>query len=374
MNPLTPNRPMNDSDYMIQAIALAEQGRGFTSPNPMVGAVVVRDHAIVGRGWHRAAGQAHAEVEAIDDAGDLARGSDLYVTLEPCNHFGKTPPCTRKIIAAGIRRVVVGTQDPNPFVAGGGIQELRAHGIVVETYVCRDEAETLIEDFSWYVNNGRKPFVILKTASTLDGRIATRGGDSKWITSPASRAHVHAMRHGADAILVGAGTLRTDNPSLTARIPGKETRDPLRVILDPRLTIDETARVLTQSSTAGTLIATSDASSGDKRARLEALGAKVAIIPEKEGLLDLDVLVTLLGGMGVMSLMIEGGSRVVHSVLKAALVNKVCCFIAPKFLGGDDGIPLCRGQGPEFMKDAMGLRRVTVHRFEDDIMIQGYLK
>jgi diaminohydroxyphosphoribosylaminopyrimidine deaminase/5-amino-6-(5-phosphoribosylamino)uracil reductase len=365
---------MRDADYMGQALSLAEQGRGYTSPNPMVGAVVVRDSEVVGRGWHRAAGLAHAEVEALDDAGDRARGADLYVTLEPCNHFGRTPPCTRRIIESGIRRVVVGTEDPNPFVAGGGIRELESHGITVETGILREQAETLIEDFSWYVRNRKMPFVILKTASTLDGRMATRTGDSRWVTGAEARARVHAMRHAADAILVGAGTLRADDPSLTARIPGKQTRDPVRVILDTLLGIHETARVLTQESGAATVIAVSERAPAEKRARIEALGARVVIVPEADGLIHIPSLLEILGGMGIMSLLVEGGSRVVHSVLRAGVVNKVCCFIAPRLLAGDDGVPVCRGPGPELMKDALDLTRVTVERLGRDILVQGYLR
>ena len=366
----------NKEAHMKRAIELAEKGRGFTSPNPMVGAVVVKDGRIVGEGWHRGAGLAHAEVEAINDAGEKARGADIYVTLEPCNHFGKTPPCTRKILDAGIRRVFVSVVDPNPFVKGGGIAFLKDKGIEVEVGVCRDAGETLIEDFIWYVKNRKRPFVILKCASTLDGRIATRTGDSRWVTNEKSRAHVHLLRHSVDAILIGSGTLFADNPSLTARVKGMDTRDPRRVILDSQLSIDPGARVITGPSNADTIIMTAMDAPSHKRKMLEDAGVTVVAVGQSPGSagLDLDAVMEILGEMGVMSLLIEGGGKVVASALAAEVVNKVMFFMAPKILGGDDGIPVCRGRGPKLMKDAFFLRRVDMMRFDDDFLIQGYLK
>lgn len=365
---------MSDQDYMKTALALAEKGRGFTSPNPMVGAVVVKDGTIVGRGWHHGAGLAHAEVNAIDDAGALARGADIYVTLEPCNHQGRTPPCTRKILDAGIRRVVVAALDPNPYVGGGGVEFLRNAGVEVETGILAREAETLIEDFIWYVKSGKRPFVTVKCASTLDGRLATRTGDSKWITNEKSRAFVHRLRHWNDAILVGAGTLHADDPSLTARIPGSVVRNPLRVILDAGLSISRDAGVLQPDFAAGTLIAASRHASSEKKQRLESLGAKVVILPEKDGLMDWNALLEHLGTMGVLSLLIEGGGRVIASAFEHQVVNKAFFFIAPKVLGGDDGVPVCRGKGPALMKDAFLMKGVELSRFDDDILIQGYFR
>ncbi len=360
--------------FMDLAIGLAERGRGYTAPNPMVGAVVVRDNKIVGQGWHKGPGLAHAEVNAIDDAGELACGSDLYVTLEPCNHTGRTPPCTEKILKAGIRRVFVGTEDPNPFVAGGGIRFLEKRGVAVEVGICRRASETLIEDFIWYVKNGKRPFVVLKCASTLDGQLATRTGDSKWITNEASRRYVHGLRHWVDAIVVGAGTIRADNPSLTTRIENFDGRDPLRVILDARLSIDPGSKVFTQRSSAATLVATSRRADPDRLALFKRCGIDLLVLPEKEGMIDLEGLIATLGQRGVVSLLIEGGGRVVHSALAAGVVNKVYLFFAPKLLGGNDGVPMCRGRGPELMNDALGLSRVEVERFDNDILIKGYLK
>ncbi|MBF0389360.1 MAG: bifunctional diaminohydroxyphosphoribosylaminopyrimidine deaminase/5-amino-6-(5-phosphoribosylamino)uracil reductase RibD [Desulfamplus sp.] len=369
-----PSIDNSDICYMKEAISLAANGRGYTSPNPMVGAVVVNNGQVVGRGWHRGYGLAHAEVEAIEDAGERAYGSDIYVTLEPCNHYGKTPPCTKKIIESAIKRVIVATEDPNPFVAGGGIQYLREHGIAVEVGLCKDEARALIEDFIWYIQNDKKPFVVLKCASTLDGRIATSTGDSKWITCEKSRQFVHELRHAYDAILVGSGTLHKDNPSLTARIKNKEAKDPHRVILDSNLSINLESNILTQKSNASTIIATSADANSKKRAILEDMGVTVITVAKKENFLDFENLLEQLGKMKIMSLLIEGGSTVIGSALLSGIVNKVLFFIAPKILGGDDGVPVCRGKSPLFMQDAMQLRKVEVMRFDDDTLIQGYLK
>ena len=365
---------MTDHDYMHQALALAVRGKGFTSPNPCVGAVVVKDDQVIGQGWHHAAGMPHAEVEAIEDARGKTRDATIYVTLEPCNHFGKTPPCTRKIMESGIRRVVVGCKDPNPYVSGGGIQTLRENGIEVKTGVLEEEAQTLIEDFIWYTRNNKLPFVTLKCAATLDGRIATSTGDSQWITNEASRAFGHHLRHEADAILIGSGTLHADNPSLTARIPGQETKDPLRVILDTRLRIDPDAKVITQKSSAPTLVVSGPGASVEKKSLLESRGVKVMEIDLKEGRLDLGQLMIKLGQMSVMSLLIEGGGKVASSALKEGIVNKVCYFMAPKILGGSDGFPVFDGTGPEKINQAFVLTKVDVKRFDEDILVQGYIK
>ena len=365
---------MKDHEYMQQALSLAQRANGFTSPNPCVGAVVVRKGTIVGKGFHRAAGLPHAEVEALDDAGPKALDATLYVTLEPCNHFGKTPPCTHKIIKAGIKKVVVGCIDPNPNVCGDGLNYLKDNGIKVVTGVLEKESKHLIETFSWFTQNENKPFVILKCASTLDGKIATSTGDSKWITNEKSRAHVHKIRHEVDAILVGSGTLHADNPCLTSRIKGVQTKDPVRIVLDTHLTIKEDANLITQDSTAKTIIVTGPEVSTQKKAALEKRGVQILQIPLKDNRLDLNELMIRLGQMSILSLLIEGGSRVAGSVLKAGIVNKVLFFLAPKFLGGSDGTPIFEGKGPLLIKDAFKLKDVIVTQFDDDILIKGYLK
>ncbi len=365
---------MTDIEYMQKALSLAQRGKGFTSPNPCVGAVVVKDGRVVGKGFHHAAGLPHAEVEALNDAGSNARGAAIYVTLEPCNHFGKTPPCTQKIIKAGIKKVVVGCKDPNLDVCGGGIEYLRNNGIEVVTGVLDSQAKTLIEDFIWYTQHDKKPFVILKCASTLDGRIATSTGDSKWITNEKSREFVHKIRHEVDAILVGSGTLHADDPSLTSRINGVKTKDPLRIILDTHLSIKKDAKVLTQKSDAGTIIITSPDVSKEKIVQIENLGAKVIQIPLKKQKLDLNKLMIKLGQMSILTLLIEGGSVVAGSALRENIVNKVMFFLAPKFLGSSDGMPIFDGKGPKLIQDAFELNNMSVTQFDNDILVQGYLK
>lgn len=363
---------MNKHNFMEIALNLAEKGAGYTSPNPMVGAVVVKDGAIVGRGWHQKAGGPHAEVHAIDDAGKLARDATLFVTLEPCNHFGRTPPCTHKILAAGIRQVVMAMADPNPHVAGRGAEYLAQNGVTVEIGVCEKEARRLNEIFIKHIQT-RQPFVLLKSAATLDGRIATRTGDSKWVTGEASRAYVHELRHRMDAIMVGVNTVIADNPQLTARPTDKTAVDPIRIILDTNLSIPEDAAVLRLASAAETFIVTGGTTPPDKRERVEALGAKIITADLADGRIDLSRLMPRLGEMGVTSLLVEGGATVAAAALKAGIVDKICFFYAPKLLGGDDGTPMCRGNGPERMAQAIPVTDITVRQFDGDVMIEGYI-
>jgi len=363
---------MDDSFFMKMALDLAEQGIGYTSPNPMVGAVVVKDGKVVGRGWHQIPGGPHAEVYAIDDAGDQAKGADLYVTLEPCNHHGKTPPCTEKIIGSGIRRVIMAMTDPNPDVAGGGAQRLEQAGISVVSGVCEKEAQQLIEFFTKYVKT-KRPFAILKIAATLDGRIATRTGDSKWITGETSRKYVHELRHAVDAILVGVNTIKTDNPQLTTRLEGKKGKDPTRIILDTNLSIPEEAKVLHNDSPSDTIIITGNSVPLEKKSRLEKMGAQIIDAKLKDNLIDLNALMDKLGQMRITSLLIEGGSRVAAEAINARIVDKICFFYAPKILGGDDGAPMLRGMGPALMSQSVAVSDVTVRRFDEDMMIEGYI-
>ncbi len=364
---------MDDTYFMEQAISLAAKGDGFTSPNPAVGAVVVKDGRIVGRGWHEAAGKPHAEVMAIDDAGALAEKADIYVTLEPCNHTGRTPPCTEKIIRAGIKRVVIAVRDPNPDVTGGGLAFLKDHGIEVVEGVCREEAAKQIEWFLKFIRT-KTPFVTLKCAMTLDGRIATRTGDSKWITGERARHYVHQMRHAADAIMVGSGTVKADNPSLTARLEGRPTRDPVRIILDTGLTVDKNACVFHLDSPAETIVVTGKTVDPGRMARFEKTGVRVIAEDQDEsGRINLTGLMRRLGEMDITSLLIEGGGRVSGSALRAGIVDKVCFFYAPKIMGGDDGVPVCAGNGPDLMKDVIRLNKTSVRRFEEDFLVEGYI-
>jgi diaminohydroxyphosphoribosylaminopyrimidine deaminase / 5-amino-6-(5-phosphoribosylamino)uracil reductase len=363
-----------DEGFMNVALDLAEKGAGFVSPNPMVGAVVVKDGRIVGSGYHRAVGTAHAEVNALDDAGDKARGAILYVTLEPCNHTGRTPPCTEKVLRSGVKKVVVAMLDPNPAVRGGGNERLRAEGVDVVTGVCEARARKLNESFIKY-SCTQRPFVILKCASTLDGRIATRTGDARWVTGPVSRAFVHEIRHAVDGILVGIGTVRADDPSLTTRIEGRTGRDPIRIILDSRLSISETAKVLRHESDSDTLIVTGPSAPVDKRDRLQQFrGVRVMEAPLKDGKIDLGRLMELLGAQGITSLLVEGGGRVMASALSSEIADKLLLFYAPKLLGGDDGIPVCSGPGPEKMADCVAVQDIEVRRFGEDILLEGYFR
>lgn len=360
-----------DEDYMKTALELAKKGRGWTSPNPMVGAVIVKNGRITGRGWHETPGGPHAEVNAISDAAGETGGATMYVTLEPCNHHGRTPPCTEAIIEAGISRVVCAMSDPNPVVKGGGAAYLASCGIGVETGVCEDEARRLNEFFIKFASTGR-PFVILKSASTLDGKTATQTGDSKWVTGPAARRHVHLLRHWTDAILVGINTVRADDPSLTARIDEQSTKDPVRVILDTRLSIPEDARVLTQSSSARTIIAAGSNADPEKAKRLEKTGATVLYLPHGQNGVDLNSLMEELGRISITSLLVEGGSRVSGAFFSARLVDKICFFYAPRILGGD-GIPICSGPGPRLMASASGVRDIRIRSFDHDILVEGYV-
>ncbi|MBS3755811.1 MAG: bifunctional diaminohydroxyphosphoribosylaminopyrimidine deaminase/5-amino-6-(5-phosphoribosylamino)uracil reductase RibD [Desulfobacterales bacterium] len=361
-----------DTDYMTIALELAEKGRGYTSPNPMVGAAIVKHGQIAGQGWHQEAGGAHAEVNAIADAGGQARGATMYVTLEPCNHHGRTPPCTEAILAAGITRVVCAMADPNPDVAGGGAAYLAENGVDVEIGICEARAKRLNECFIKYTAT-RRPFVVLKCAATLDGKIATCSGDSRWVTGEAARKHVHQLRHWLDAILVGIQTVRTDDPSLTARLEDKTGRDPIRIILDTRLSIPDDARLLRQASCAETIIAAGEQADPEKTARLRQMGARVLHLPAGDGGVDLATLVEKLGDMGITGLLVEGGSRVSGAFLSARLVDKICFFYAPKILGGE-GIPICSGPGPRAMAGAKAVTDIRISHFDEDILVEGYIK
>lgn len=358
-----------DEFYMRLALELAGGGAGHTAPNPLVGAVVVRGQRVVGRGFHPHLGGPHAEVVALDEAGTAAVGGTLYVTLEPCNHFGRTPPCTEKILAAGISRVVVAMEDPNPGVAGGGLDVLRRAGLTVTCGVCRAEAEAINPGFLQLVRTGR-PHVVLKWAATLDGFIAARSGDSRWVTGEAARRRVHEERLRSDAILVGIGTVLADDPRLTTRLEGRPGRDPLRVVLDTHLRLPTTARLLTQTSEAGTLVVAGRPADPERRQALEAAGAQVLECPTGAAGLDLEWILDRLGEMGVAQVLIEGGGRVAAAALAAGVVDRVMLFYAPKLLLGG-GVPACRGPGVERMADCLLLEDLRVTRLGEDLLVEG---
>jgi diaminohydroxyphosphoribosylaminopyrimidine deaminase/5-amino-6-(5-phosphoribosylamino)uracil reductase len=363
---------MDDEHFMKMALALAKRGQGYTSPNPMVGAVIVKDSKVKGRGYHQSFGEAHAEVNAIEDAGSLAKGATLYVNLEPCNHTGKTPPCSLKILEAGIKRVVIAMEDPNT-IAGGGAVFLEEHGVEVLAGVCEEAAKKLNEAFIKYVSK-KRPFVVLKCAATLDGQIATRTGDSKWVTGDKARKFVHQLRHAVDAILVGIGTIHTDDPSLTTRLDSDSGLDPVRIVLDTHLSISPDASILQLDSNSDTILVTGNTVTDTKKKRVVKAGVRLMEQPVKNGQIDLKSLMVRLGSMGITSLLIEGGSRVIASAISSGIIDKALFFYAPKILGGDDGIPICRGPGPELMKDSIRVKDIRVQRFDDDVMIEGYIR
>jgi diaminohydroxyphosphoribosylaminopyrimidine deaminase/5-amino-6-(5-phosphoribosylamino)uracil reductase len=363
---------MDDTFFMEMTLDLAAKGQGLTTPNPMVGAVVVKEGRVVGSGYHQGPGLAHAEVNAIDDAEMDAGDATLYVNLEPCNHTGRTPPCTHKILQAGIRRVVVAMEDPNPDVQGGGIDFLKQHGVDVTLGVCAERAKKLNEAFIKYVLT-KRPFVILKCAATLDGRIATRTGDSKWVTGEQAREYVHRLRHAVDAVMVGIGTIQADNPRLTTRPAGGRGKDPIRIILDTHLAVSAQARVLQLDSNSDTILVACKSAAGDKKPTLEKKGVRVIEAAVKDGLIDMVGLIDQLGQMGITSLLIEGGSRVAGSALRAGIVDKILFFYAPKILGGDDGMPICRGQGPDLMDGCIPVKDISLRSFGDDVLIEGYI-
>ena len=363
-------RTAADERFMRRTLELAAKALGRTSPNPVVGAVIVRNDRIIGEGFHRRAGLPHAEREALRRITETARGATIYVNLEPCSHYGRTPPCADALIEAGIKRVVVGMVDPNPLVQGRGLRRLRRAGIAVATGVLREECERLNEDFACFIRTGR-PFVTLKLAASLDGRIAAASGDSQWISGEQSRRVVHELRNRVDAILVGAETVRNDDPRLTCRMRGG--RDPLRVVLDGRLSITPSARVCTQPSTAPTLIATSeDHGQGEKRAKLEAQGVQIVCLPGKNGQVPLRPLLVELGRRGHKSVLIEGGGRIAAAALREGVVDKVLFFYAPLLLGGE-GRAMIGPLGIDRVAAGQKLHTITVERIGKDILVAAYI-
>lgn len=361
-----------DATYMKLAIRLAGKGVGWVSPNPMVGAMVVQDGRIVGRGFHRRVGAAHAEVEALRQAGSAARGADLYVTLEPCNHQGRTPPCTQAILAAGVRRVIIATLDPNPQVEGGGAEYLRSQGVEVEAGLLAEAARRMNEAWFHYMNTGL-PWVIGKAACSLDGKIATVTGESQWLTGETARAFGHRLRHQVDAILVGIETALADDPQLTTRLPRGRGKDPIRVVLDSRLRLPLTARLLHLGSPSPTIVACTEAAAPEKVREVERLGAEVVILPQAAGRVSLPGLLTLLGRRQIQSLLVEGGAEVLGSFFDQKLIQMFHFFYAPKFLGGRGARGVLGGHGVDRLKDAHLARDLRLRRLGPDLLLSGRL-
>lgn len=361
---------MDDKYYMDLAIDLAKKTKGQTSPNPIVGAVVVNDGRIVGMGAHLRAGEAHAEVQALNMAGDLAENSTIYVTLEPCSHYGKTPPCAERIVSEKIKRVVVATLDPNPLVSGNGIELIEKAGIEVKIGVLEEEAKALNETFNKYITT-RLPFVTVKTAMTLDGKIASHTGSSKWITGEKSRNYVHWLRHQHDAIMVGSGTLLKDNPSLNIRTEQKGI-NPIRVIIDTNLITPIDSKVIADNE-ASTWIFTTNNADESKIKELKNLGIQVIItsgtlkVPVKEVL-------KYLGEKQITSVFVEGGATIIGTLFDEELIDKYIGFIAPKLIGGRTSPSSIGGKGIEEMSKAVSLKNISIESFDEDICITGYPK
>ncbi|MHB1420499.1 MAG: bifunctional diaminohydroxyphosphoribosylaminopyrimidine deaminase/5-amino-6-(5-phosphoribosylamino)uracil reductase RibD [Bacillota bacterium] len=364
----------NDIDihYMKRALALARMALGRTSPNPMVGALVVKSGKVVGKGYHHQAGTPHAEIHALRQAGTAARGATMYVNLEPCSHYGRTPPCAQAVLEAGIIRVVAAMTDPNPVVAGKGLQMLRDGGAQVKVGILEEEAKRLNEVFIKYITTG-KPFGVLKAALTLDGKIATRTGDSQWISGEESRKYVHRLRDRYDAVMVGIGTVLADNPMLTTRLPKGTGRDPVRVIVDSHLRIPLDARVVVHGSCAPTIIAALTGQNPQKVAALQARGVEVLELDELEGRVDMEVLMASLGRRGITSVLVEGGAEINASALRQGIVDKVLFFIAPMLFGGSAAPGPIGGPGVSWVADALHLREVACRSSGGDMLISGYL-
>lgn len=357
---------------MRQALHLARRGLGRTSPNPAVGAVIVRRGRVIAQGYHRRAGSPHAEVNALACMKEFAEPEDtLYVTLEPCNHKGRTPPCTAAILAKGIKRVVVGMRDPNPNVKGGGCDFLAEKGVEVRTGILEAECRRLNEAYVKFVTMGR-PFVVAKAALTLDGWTATSTGNSRWITGTASRRFVHKLRDRADAVMVGIGTVLADDPLLNTRLNGRKGKDPIRIILDTNLRMPYKAGVLSCSDSSMTWIAVGD---DVPKTKLEHYSVEKVLFlpcPKKEGRVDLEALMNLLGKRSITSVLLEGGSTVMGAMIRERLIDKFHIFKAPKLLGGGDGVPMAGGSGVRSMEESIGLRDLEIRRFDEDVLFTGY--
>ena len=362
----------NDERYMKMAVELAKNAIGRTSPNPMVGAVIVKAGRVVGCGWHRKAGTPHAEVHALNAAGELAEGATLYVSLEPCSHYGRTPPCCDAVIKSGIKRVVVAMTDTNPKVSGRGIKKMRDAGIEVKVGVLEDEAAQLNEVFFKWIEK-RLPFITIKSAMTLDGKIATASGQSKWITNEKSREYGHHLRDINDGILVGINTILADNPSLTTRLV-EDGRNPIRIVVDSSGKIPLDAAVLNDGSAPTIIAVTSKA----PQAKIDALTAKNAqvlcISSDKDGHVCLPDLFKELAQKDICSILAEGGAELIGSIIKEHLADKAYFFIAPKLVGGKAAKSAVEGTGISNLNDAAVLNNIAVENLDGDILIKGDIK
>jgi diaminohydroxyphosphoribosylaminopyrimidine deaminase/5-amino-6-(5-phosphoribosylamino)uracil reductase len=363
---------MTEAEYMRRAIALAKRGLGTASPNPMVGAVVVKGGKVVGEGYHRRAGEAHAEIVALEKAGQRARGGTLILNLEPCCHTGKTPPCVNSIIKAGLRKVVVAMQDPNPVVNGRGIEMLKKGGIDVKVGLLEREASVLNEAFVTFVER-KRPFFVVKGAMSLDGKIATRTGESKWISNEESREYANQLRAVMDGIMVGINTVILDNPLLLPRV-SKPKRYPVRIVLDSKLRIPPSCELVKTGSKFRTLVFTLPDSRQDKESRLTSLGIEVVrVAPGENGRLALSAVCKELWQREITSVLVEGGGELNSCFINEGLADKIVIFYAPKLIGGKSAPSLIGGKGIDFLKDACRIDITSVRRLKEDICMEGYV-
>ncbi len=361
-------------DYMEQALSLAKLALGQVSPNPAVGAAIVKDDVVVGQGYTQAPGSSHAEIVALEQAGEAAKGSKMYVALEPCCHYGRTPPCSQAIITAGIAEVHMAMLDPNPLVSGKGKEELEKAGIKTFVGEHMKEAKGINEAYTRFITTGL-PFITAKMAMSLDGKIATRSGDSRWISSPEARQYVHSLRSKSDAIMTGANTIIADDPQLTARCCGGRggavKKQPLRVIVDGKGKTQLTARVFTEPGE--TLLVLGRKASKDEKEAYKKVGAGLLELPSEEGYIDLEKLMKALGERQITSVLVEGGSNLLGSLFDQGLVDKVIVFIAPIIIGGEAAKTVVGGKGVDKVVDSLKIENITEECFGQDIMITGYL-
>ena len=362
---------MNKADefYMSKAIELAKKAEGRTSPNPMVGAVLVKNGKIIGKGYHRKAGLAHAEVEVIRDAGENAAGATLYVTLEPCSTFGKTPPCTDLIRISGIKKVRIAAKDPNPVNANKGIRFLRKSGIEVETGILEKEAKAINIVFEKFIRTGL-PFVTVKVAQSLDGKIATATGESKWITGLDSRRFVHKLRAEVDAVLVGINTVLKDDPLLTNRLYKRSRKQPIRIVLDSKLKISPECKLFSINSQ-DVILATTNSAPRKKIKFFKEIGVKILVAKDNNGKVDLKDLMKKLARMNIAHVLVEGGSEVLGSFFRENLVDRALFFISPKVIGGKGAPSSVMGEGITKLRFAKRLKETKITRFKEDILVEG---
>ena len=357
--------------YMNLALELAKKGKGRVNPNPMVGAVIVKNDQIIGKGYHEEYGQSHAEVNALNSTTEDAAGATMYVTLEPCSHFGKTPPCVDKIIESKIVKVVIASLDPNPLVAGAGVKKLIDAGIEVVVGVLDEENKKLNEVFMKYIVS-KKPFVVMKSAMSLDGKIATRTGESKWISSEKSRKEVHKLRNELMGILVGVNTIIKDDPELTCRL--ENGKNPIRIIVDSNLRIPLDSKVIKDTHKARTIIVTTEKADKYIIKDLESKGVEVIIAKLKDKRVDLQDMMVKLGELKIDSILLEGGSTLNFSALKQNVVDKIQVYIAPKLIGGENSKTPIGGMGIDSLQDAFKIKDMVLKTIGEDILIEGYFE